>query len=127
MISKLRISTALLGLLVSGTILLSLAAAPAGAAGKDLDNFAKCLAQKNVTMYGTFWCPHCAEQKQLFGASFQHVKYVECGIKGTHNITDQCKAMGLARTPTWVFPDGTRLEGTQPLEKLAQQSGCKLP
>lgn len=127
MLSVKRSIAALAALLAAGMLLLALAPVPVQAAGKNLDAFAKCLAAKPVTMYGTFWCPHCYEQKQLFGTSFRYVKYVECGIKGTHQITNQCKAMGLSRTPTWVFPDGTRLEGTQPLEKLAQQSGCKLP
>lgn len=113
--------------LLLGIALLVLAPVPARAADKNYDEFAKCLASKNISMYGAFWCPRCAAQKEMFGSSFQFVKYVECGIKGSHDFTNQCKAMGLHRTPTWVFPDGTRLEGTQPLDKLSQQSGCKLP
>lgn len=122
-----RIVSLLALLLATGALLLVAAPSPASAAGKNLDAFAKCLAAKNVTMYGTYWCPHCADQKELFGASFQYVKYVECGVKGSRQITDQCKIMGLQRTPTWIFHDGTRLEGTLPLDKLAEQSGCKLP
>ena len=43
-----------------------------------LDDFAKCLTQKSVVMYGAYWCPHCQAQKKLFGSSFKYVNYVEC-------------------------------------------------
>ncbi|MEK7089329.1 MAG: hypothetical protein AAB920_00745, partial [Patescibacteria group bacterium] len=39
---------------------------------------AQCLASKKVTMYGTYWCSHCQNQKALFGDAFKYVPYVEC-------------------------------------------------
>ena len=103
------------------------AAQPACSADKKLDSFAKCLTQKKATMYGVSWCPHCADQKELFGPSFQFVTYVDCAVPGTHTETDQCKALNIKHTPTWIFSDGSRLEGTIQLDKLSQQTGCKLP
>jgi hypothetical protein len=97
------------------------------AENKNLDGFARCLTQKQVKMYGLFWCTHCADQKDLFGSSFQFVTYVECGVPGTRKATDECKAAGIKHTPTWTFSDGTRREGLVPLADLAKQSGCKLP
>lgn len=94
---------------------------------KNLDGFAKCLSQKQVKMYGLFWCTHCAEQKDLFGPSFNYVTYVECGVPGTRRATDECKNAGIKHTPTWSFADGTRKEGKLSLDDLAKQSGCKLP
>ena len=38
------------------------------------DSFAKCLAGENVTMYGAYWCPHCKEQKSLFGKSAEKLQ-----------------------------------------------------
>ena len=32
------------------------------------DSFAQCLATKQAKMYGLYWCPHCVEQKEMFGA-----------------------------------------------------------
>ena len=29
--------------------------------------FAKFLSGSNVVMYSAYWCPHCHDQKQLFG------------------------------------------------------------
>jgi len=101
--------------------------AQVSAADNKLDGFAKCLAQKQAKMYGLFWCQHCADQKELFGSSFQYVTYVECGVPGTHKATDECKAAGIKHTPTWIFSDGSRREGLVPLADLARQTGCKLP
>ena len=46
------------------------------------DAFARCLTDRQVKMYGAYWCPHCAEQKEMFGESFALAPYVECGVAG---------------------------------------------
>ncbi len=89
--------------------------------------FAKCLTERQVKMYGLYWCTHCAEQKEMFGASFKHVTYVECGIKGSRDEDPVCKEAGIKNFPTWQFPDGSKREGTQPLQTLSEQTGCSLP
>ena len=81
------------------------------------DAFAICLTEKQVKMYGLYWCTHCAEQKELFGKSFKHVTYIECGIKGSQDEEPVCKEAGIKNFPTWQFPDGSRKEGTQPLQR----------
>ena len=93
-----------------------------------LDGFAQCTKEKGARMYGAWWCPHCAEQKDQFGYAFQYVNYVECGIEGqSHSENEQCKQSGIHNFPTWEFPDGSRREGTLPLSELSQRTGCKLP
>ncbi|MDP3003894.1 MAG: hypothetical protein Q8N43_00035 [Candidatus Azambacteria bacterium] len=87
-----------------------------------LDNFAKCLASKNITMYGTYNCPHCLNEKKAFGSSFQYVSYVECTQE-----PNKCVDAGIMEIPTWIFPDGKKLVGEQGLEKLSQESDCPLP
>ncbi len=91
------------------------------------DAFANCLTEKQIKMYGLYWCTHCAEQKEMFGESFKHVTYVECGIKGSKDEEPVCKEAGIKNFPTWQFPDGSRKEGTQPLQLLSEQTGCSLP
>ncbi len=86
-----------------------------------LDDFAKCLASKNITMYGAAWCAHCQDQKNLFGGSFKFVPYVECPDE-----PQKCLNEGVTGYPTWVFPDGKKLTGEQGLEKLSQESSCPL-
>jgi hypothetical protein len=91
-----------------------------------IDGFAKCLAAKQAKMYGAFWCSHCAEQKELFGPSFQYVPYVECGIPGSRAEAPQCVQAGVKRFPTWQFADGERREATLPLQALSEKTGCSL-
>jgi glutaredoxin len=95
--------------------------------GNRLDGFAKCLAAKQVKMYGAYWCPHCAEQKEMFESSFQYVPYVECGIPGSREEAPACKEAGIKHFPTWQFGDAERREGTQPLPALGTKTGCSLP
>jgi len=76
-----------------------------------LDDFAKCVSAKGARMYGAWWCPHCADQKESFGLAFQYVTYTECGIEGqTHSVNEQCKNAGISNFPTWQFADGHREE-----------------
>ena len=92
-----------------------------------LDAFAKCLTVKQAKMYGAFWCPHCEEQKEKFASSFQYAPYIECGIKGSQAIAPVCTEAGIKRFPTWIFADGTRVEGEHELDFLGEQTGCSLP
>lgn len=85
------------------------------------DVFAKCLAEKQIAMYGADWCPHCQNEKKAFGVSFQYVPYVEC----PKNIK-VCLDEGVDGYPTWIWPDGKKLVGEQGIEKLSKESGCQL-
>ncbi len=91
------------------------------------DGFAKCLASKQAKMYGLYWCPHCAEQKEMFGKAFQYVPYVECAIKGGGGITAECKAAELKLFPSWQFGTGKPVPAVFPLEELSEKTGCALP
>lgn len=92
-----------------------------------LDSFAQCLNAKGTKMYGAWWCPHCEEQKEMFGFAFQYVNYTECSPEGEHTMNDTCKQAGIKGYPTWQFSDGSRVEGPQPLSVLGEKTGCKLP
>src|SRR5271166_2584967 len=67
------------------------------------DAFAQCLAAKRAKMYGLYWCPHCIEQKEMFGDAFHNAPYVECAIKGSSEMAPECKAAGLKLFPSWQF------------------------
>ena len=74
-------------------------------------------------MYGAFWCPHCHDQKQLFGKeAFSQINYIECDPKGKNPQPDVCQAEGVKGYPTWKI-NGQSVSGTQSLEELAQMSG----
>ena len=88
----------------------------------NLDDFAKCLTSKGMTMYGAYWCPHCLNIKKLFADSFQYIQYVECTVS-VKTCTDQ----NVSGYPTFIFSDGTRLEGEVGLSDFAQKTSCTLP
>jgi hypothetical protein len=92
-----------------------------------MDAFAQCLGAKGAKMYGAYWCPHCADQKEKFGSSFQYAPYIECGIKGSRAEAQACVDAGVKHFPTWTFADGARVEGDHPLEFLGEATGCPLP
>ena len=75
-------------------------------------------------MYGAYWCPHCADQKAMFEASFKYVPYVECGVPGSRDEAQVCKDAGIKHFPTWEFADGERREGTLTLQSLGTKTGC---
>lgn len=91
------------------------------------DEFAKCLASRQAKMYGLYWCPHCAEQKAMFGKAFQYVPYVECGIKGSHEMAAACTAAGVKLFPSWQFAGNKPIEGVFPMQELSDKTGCVLP
>jgi hypothetical protein len=92
------------------------------------DAFARCIAQRDVKMYGAYWCPHCTEQKEMFDAAFKYVPYIECGVPGdTSKMQQVCSDAGIKHFPTWQFPPtGERIEGAVPLEDLSLRTGCPL-
>lgn len=92
-----------------------------------LDGFAACLKEKGATMYGTYWCPYCQAQKELFGRSFRSAKYVECAMPGNPRAqAPVCRDAGVTGYPTWTFADGSRTAGVQELSQLAEKTGCAL-
>ena len=91
------------------------------------DNFAKCLASKQAKMYGLYWCPHCADQKHMFGASFRYVPYVECAIRGSRELAPECSAAGAKLFPSWQFGAEPPKAGVLSLQELSAKTGCSLP
>jgi len=76
---------------------------------------AQHLSSAGVRMFGAFWCSHCEEQKELFGAGAP-LPYVECfpeGYRKGVQMVDACKAQNLSGFPTWVFTDGTKARGVR--------------
>lgn len=88
---------------------------------------AQHLKQVDAKMYGAYWCPHCAEQKQLFGkAAFSETTYIECDPNGENAQPELCQAAKVESYPTWEIK-GKTYSGTQPLEQLAAASGYQGP
>lgn len=97
-----------------------------GQPGK-LDGFAQCLNDKGAVFYGAYWCPHCKNQKAMFGKSEQYLNYVECSTPSGRGQTQECNDKKIKGYPTWEFSDGSRESGELTLEKLAEKTSCELP
>lgn len=95
-------------------------------ASVNYDDFAKCLSDKGVKLYGASWCPHCQQQRESFGASQKYLNYIECSTQDGKSQTTVCKDSNITSYPTWELADGTRLVGTQSLAKLSEISGCNM-
>ena len=91
------------------------------------DGLAQCLTDKGAKFYGAFWCPHCQEQKRMFGNSVKLLPYVECSEADQKTQTPICIEKKIVQYPTWEFADGSRLTGEQKPEDLATKAGCELP
>ena len=93
----------------------------------EMDNFAKCLSDKGVKFFGSWWCPHCANEKKLFGDSMKYVNYIECSLPDKSDQTQVCKEAKIKSYPTFEFADGSRVVGEKSLEELSEKTGCALP
>ena len=88
---------------------------------------ATCIKDSGATFYGAFWCPHCQEQKKMFGSAADLLPYVECSLPNGQGQNQTCTDAGVESYPTWQFADDSRLNGTQSLATLAEKTSCALP
>ncbi len=85
---------------------------------------AQCLTEKNVKMYGAFWCGACTTQKDLFGSAFKAIDYIECDERGEDPQPELCQTAGITAYPTWEI-NGQKSTGVLPLQSLAAATGCE--
>ena len=85
------------------------------------------LADSGARMYGASWCPHCQEQKALFGPSARRLPYIECstGAQGSPQ-TEVCRDAKIKIYPTWII-NGTRTEEVMTPQQLAAAATFQLP
>jgi len=83
---------------------------------------AEHLTAQGVKNYGAYWCPHCYEQKQLFGKeAFSKIDYIECEADGKDAQPEACADAGVRSYPSWEI-DGKLYPGTKPLAELADMT-----
>ena len=84
--------------------------------------FAKFLRENNIVMYSAYWCPHCHDQKQLFGKeAVKELKIVECADDGKDNQYELCQKKGIGGFPSWEI-NGEIFSGTRELNDLAKMA-----
>ena len=83
------------------------------------------LTSTGAVMYSAYWCPHCHEQKELFGKEgAAKLQVVECAADGENNQADLCRSKGIEGFPSWEIK-GSIESGVQSLPSLAERSGFK--
>lgn len=88
------------------------------------DKLAQCINDSGAKFYGAFWCPHCGEQKRIFGKSAKLLPYVECS-NPDRSQNQFCSDLGISGYPTWEFA-GKRISEVMSVEKLAEITQCSL-
>jgi uncharacterized membrane protein len=89
------------------------------------------LAKVGAKEYVAYWCPHCHEQKLLFGKEAykvivdQNVK-TECAEDSPVGNPQACKDAGIKGYPTWII-NKKSYSGAQNLEDLAKASAYTKP
>ncbi|MEM6452560.1 MAG: hypothetical protein AAF703_19870 [Cyanobacteria bacterium P01_D01_bin.105] len=84
------------------------------------------LTNTGAKMYGAYWCPHCATQKDYFNGVVDRLPYVECDPAGFGAQPELCEQMQIYAYPTWII-EGEYYEGSMRPGKLAVLSGFELP
>ena len=80
------------------------------------------LKQVDAKFYGTYWCPYCHKQKDLFGEqAMKQVNYIECDEKGKNPHPDLCQKAEVSSLPTWEIK-GKKYPGMLTLDELADVS-----
>lgn len=89
-----------------------------GRSSEKQESLAKHLSEAGAVMYGAYNCPHCIDQKKMFGEAFRHIEYVECSSKGPNAEPSLCFVKGIRNYPTWEI-NGRFYQGQLSYERLA--------
>ena len=74
-------------------------------------------------MYSAYWCPHCHDQKQLFGEkAVKELAVVECAEDGKDNQYKLCREKKIEGFPSWEIK-GKIYSGVKDLNDLAIMTG----
>ncbi len=88
---------------------------------------AEHLTATGAVMYSAYWCPHCHDQKELFGKeATAKLKIIECAPDGRNNQAALCASKNIQGFPTWEIK-GKLDSGQKTLAQLAAMSGFKDP
>ena len=88
---------------------------------------AEHLTASGAKIYTAYWCPHCHDQKEMFGRqATEKLTVIECAPDGRNSQRELCEAKKIEGYPTWEI-NGQLDSGVKPLAKLAEASGYQGP
>lgn len=89
--------------------------------------FAQCVKDSGAKFFGAFWCPHCQNQKMMFGLkASKKLPYFECS-NPDKSQNKLCTDEKIEAYPTWKFADGTVKTGEVSIKELSEKTGCAIP
>ena len=77
-----------------------------------------CVASK-ATLYGTKYCPHCKNQKEILGTSLSLFVNIDC-----LDNPEKCDEAGVDRYPTWKI-NGKLYPGVKSINELKKLTNCE--
>ena len=76
-------------------------------------------------MYSAYWCPHCHDQKQLFGEEATNfLTVIECAKDGKDSQYSLCQEKSIEGFPSWEI-NGEIFSGTRDLNELAEMTNYR--
>ena len=88
---------------------------------------AEHLTASGAKIYTAYWCPHCHDQKEMFGRqATEKLTVIECAPDGRNSQRELCEAKKIEGYPSWEIK-GQLDSGVKPLAKLAEASGYQGP
>ncbi|MBC8434945.1 hypothetical protein H8D91_00375 [archaeon] len=85
---------------------------------KMLDDFTKCLTEKNVIMYGSIKNANSLAQMKMFESSLENLNYIDCSER-----KNDC--MDILILPSWEIKNQI-IHGAVSLEVLSKLTECEL-
>ena len=82
------------------------------------ESTAKCIGE-NSALFVQLGCPHCEDQKEIFGNNVQYINVTDCFYN-----KETCIYENITAIPTWKINDKYYI-GVQSIEKLKELTGCK--
>lgn len=83
--------------------------------GNTDEKTAKCIGQKAI-LYVSTTCPHCSNQKEMFGENLKYINLINCNIE-----IEKCQ--NIMYVPSWEI-NGQIYTGVQSIDKLKELTGC---
>ncbi len=77
----------------------------------------KCIGE-NSALFVQLGCPHCEDQKEMFGDNIQYINVTDCFYN-----KEECIYENITAIPTWKINSKYYL-GVQNIEKLKELTGC---
>ncbi|MCA9200557.1 MAG: peptidylprolyl isomerase, partial [Planctomycetales bacterium] len=91
----------------------------------DLISIATQLAESGAVLWGTPWDTATLAQRELFQDAARFLP-LQNAMDGHRRWTTDAQAAEITRLPTWIFANGSRLEGEQSIRDIATAAGITL-